>query len=88
MPQEWVRSGSNLAERSREFQQFVKFWVRDRSLPCDNFYRQLLQKMKVAVLVLALAALVHADIYLHNPRQVYMCTVNNICELSWLRACM
>ena len=25
MPQEWVRSGSNLAERSREFQQFVKF---------------------------------------------------------------
>ena len=43
--------------------------------------------MKVAVLVLALAAIVHADMYLHNPRQVYMCTVNNICELNWLRAC-
>ena len=50
------------------------------TISTDNFCK----KMKVAVLVLALAALVHADMYLHNPRLVCMCTVNSICELSWL----
>ena len=44
------------------------------------------RKMKVATLVLALAAFVHADIYLHNPRLVRVCTVisaisSGSCEL-------
>ena len=42
--------------------------------------------MKVAILVLALAAFVHADIYLHNPRLVRVFTVisaisSDSCEL-------
>ena len=77
--QKWVRPGSKFS--------WAQAWVWSvrQVFGCkialylfDDFCRQLLRKMKVAILVLALVAFVHADMYLHNPRLVCMCTVNSI----------
>ena len=77
--QKWVRPGSKFS--------WAQAWVWPvrQVFGCkialylfDDFCRQLLRKMKVAILVLALVAFVHADMYLHNPRLVCMCTVNSI----------